>query len=97
MNSLGAGGAKTPWLVNGANALTFGLMVVTATLTPMLVRYVGVRLALVIGAAGYAPFAAGLYCNISFGTQWFVLFGAALCGISAGEWCSSCDSDAPQS
>jgi len=33
---------------------------------------------------GYAPFAAGLYTNNRFGTEWFVLFGAALCGISAG-------------
>lgn len=33
---------------------------------------------------GYAPFAAGLYTNNRFGTEWFVLFGAALCGVSAG-------------
>jgi hypothetical protein len=33
---------------------------------------------------GYAPYAAGLYTNNRFGTEWFVLFGAALCGISAG-------------
>ncbi|KAG7530335.1 hypothetical protein FFLO_05107 [Filobasidium floriforme] len=84
MNSLGAGGAQSPWLVNGANALTFGLMVVTATLTPVLIRFLGVKWSLFFGAAGYAPYAAALYCNISFGTKWFVLVGAALCGISAG-------------
>jgi MFS family permease len=33
---------------------------------------------------GYAPFAAGLYTNNRFGTQWLTLFGAALCGMSAG-------------
>jgi predicted MFS family arabinose efflux permease len=33
---------------------------------------------------GYAPFAAGLYTNNRFGTEWLTLFGAALCGISAG-------------
>ncbi|GAB1195486.1 hypothetical protein APSETT444_004745 [Aspergillus pseudonomiae] len=33
---------------------------------------------------GYAPYAAGLYTNNRFGTEWFVLFGAALCGLSAG-------------
>jgi hypothetical protein len=32
----------------------------------------------------FAPYAAGLYTNNRFGTEWFVLFGAALCGISAG-------------
>lgn len=36
------------------------------------------------GTLGYAPYAAGLYTNNRFGTEWFVLFGAALCGISAG-------------
>lgn len=85
MNSLGAGGAQTPWLINGSNALTFGLMVFTATLTPVLVRYVGVRWALAIGAAGYAPYAAGILCNLLYDTKWGVLVGAALCGISAGE------------
>lgn len=29
-------------------------------------------------------FAAGLYTNNVFGTTWFVLFGAAVCGICAG-------------
>lgn len=35
-------------------------------------------------SVGYAPFAAGLYTNNRFGTEWLTLFGAALCGISAG-------------
>lgn len=33
---------------------------------------------------GYAPFAAGLYTDNRFGTEWLTLLGAALCGISAG-------------
>lgn len=33
---------------------------------------------------GYAPYAAGLYTNNRYGNEWFVLLGAALCGISAG-------------
>jgi MFS family permease len=33
---------------------------------------------------GYAPYAAALYCNNRFGTEWFVYLGASLCGISAG-------------
>lgn len=33
---------------------------------------------------GYAPYAAGLYTNNRFGTEWLVILGAALCGISAG-------------
>lgn len=33
---------------------------------------------------GYAPFAAGLYTNNRYGVEWLTIFGAALCGISAG-------------
>ncbi|BGP38850.1 hypothetical protein JCM10450v2_002806 [Rhodotorula kratochvilovae] len=86
MNSLGAGGQATPFLVNASNALTFGLMVITAFLTSTITRYIGVRWTLFFGAAGYAPYAAGLYCNNRFGNQWFLLLGAALCGISAGTF-----------
>lgn len=84
MNSLGAGGEEKPYLVNGANALTFCLMVVSCFFSPILVRRIGIKYALIFGTMGYAPYAAGLYTNNRFGTEWFVLFGAALCGISAG-------------
>jgi len=84
MNSLGAGGEEKPYLVNGANALTFCLMVVSCFFSPILVRLIGIKWALIFGTMGYAPFAAGLYTNNRFGTEWFVLFGAALCGVSAG-------------
>ncbi|POY70117.1 hypothetical protein BMF94_6891 [Rhodotorula taiwanensis] len=86
MNSLGAGGQATPFLVNASNALTFGLMVITAFLTSTITRYIGVRWTLFFGGAGYAPYAAGLYCNNRFGNEWFLLLGAALCGISAGTF-----------
>jgi MFS family permease len=84
MNSLGAGGEEKPYLVNGANALTFCLMVVSCFFSPILVKAIGIKWSLIFGTMGYAPFAAGLYTNNRFGTEWFVLFGAALCGISAG-------------
>ncbi|KAF8851350.1 hypothetical protein BDZ45DRAFT_730959 [Acephala macrosclerotiorum] len=84
MNSLGAGGEEKPYLVNGANALTFCLMVVSCFFSPIMVRKIGIKYSLIFGTMGYAPFAAGLYTNNRFGTEWFVLFGAALCGISAG-------------
>ncbi|GAA5846462.1 hypothetical protein JCM3766R1_001899 [Sporobolomyces carnicolor] len=83
MNSLGAGGLATPFVVNASNALTFGLMVVTAFLTSTITRYIGVRWTLFFGGAGYAPYAAGLYCNNRFGNEWFLLLGAALCGSNA--------------
>ena len=84
MNSLGAGGEEKPYLVNAANALTFCLMVVSCFFSSVLVRFIGIKWALVFGTIGYAPYAAGLYTNNRFGNEWLVLLGAALCGISAG-------------
>ncbi|RKL04077.1 hypothetical protein BFJ68_g11262 [Fusarium oxysporum] len=84
MNSLGAGGAASPKLINAANALTFCLMVVSCYFSSAMVRYIGIKGALIFGTLGYAPYAAGLYTNNRFGTEWLVLVGAALCGISAG-------------
>jgi MFS family permease len=75
---------QKPYLVNGANALTFCLMVVSCFFSSVIVRKIGIKNALIFGTLGYAPYAAGLYTNNRFGTEWFVLFGAALCGISAG-------------
>lgn len=84
MNSLGAGGSQSPGLVNAANALTFCLMVVSCIFSGPIVKLAGIKGALIFGTIGYAPYAAGLYTNNKFGTTWFVLLGAALCGISAG-------------
>ncbi|OCL01578.1 hypothetical protein AOQ84DRAFT_427344 [Glonium stellatum] len=84
MNSLGAGGAAKPHLVNAANALTFCLMVISCYFSSVIVHYIGIKGALIFGTIGYAPYAAGLYTNNRFGTEWLTLFGAALCGLSAG-------------
>jgi MFS family permease len=43
----------------------------------------GLKNILVIGTLGYAPYSAALYVNNRYGTQWFVLFGGATCGIAA--------------
>ncbi|KAB8067473.1 major facilitator superfamily domain-containing protein [Aspergillus leporis] len=84
MNSVGGGGLEKPYLVNAANALTFCLMVVSCFFGSVVVRYIGIKWTLIVGTMGYAPYAAGLYTNNRYGTEWFVLFGAALCGLSAG-------------
>ena len=69
MNALGGGGEQSPWLVNAANALTFCLMVLTCALSGVFVKYLGIRLTLVLGASGYCLFAAGLYCNNRYGSK----------------------------
>lgn len=84
MNSLGAGGAQRPYLVNTANALLFSLMIVSCFFSSILVKYIGIRGTLCMGLMGFAPYSAGLYTNNRFGTEWLVLLGAALCGLSAG-------------
>lgn len=89
MNSLGAGGARKPYLVNASNALTFSLMVLTCYFSSVLVRFIGIKWTLIMGTTGYAPYAAGLYTNNRFGNEWLVLLGAALCGLSAGIFWTS--------
>ncbi|KAF4119956.1 Ion channel regulatory protein UNC-93 [Geosmithia morbida] len=102
MNSLGGGGAEEPYLVNTSNALTFCLMVVSCWLSSTLVRYIGIKGALIFGTqvytprrvsemcrVGYAPYAAGLYVNNRYDNEWLILLGAALCGISAGVFWSA--------
>ncbi|KAK7432096.1 hypothetical protein QQZ08_001386 [Neonectria magnoliae] len=84
MNSLGAGGAQKPYLVNTGNALTFVLMIVSCWFTSGIVKYIGIKGALVAGTIGFAPYSAGLYLNNRYGVEWLVIFGAACCGISAG-------------
>jgi hypothetical protein len=49
MNSLGAGGAASPKLINAANALTFCLMVLSCFFGTVLVRYIGIKGTLVFG------------------------------------------------
>ncbi|KPM39226.1 hypothetical protein AK830_g7353 [Neonectria ditissima] len=84
MNSLGAGGAQKPYLVNTGNALTFVLMIISCWFTSGIVKYIGIKGALVAGTIGFAPYSAGLYLNNRYGVEWLVIFGAACCGISAG-------------
>jgi MFS family permease len=58
-------------------------MVFCAPLSGMIGNVIGLRWVLVFGTLGYVPYSAALYCNSKFGTQWFLLFGAATCGLSA--------------
>ncbi|KHE80501.1 MFS general substrate transporter [Neurospora crassa] len=89
LNSTGAGGAQEPYLVNGSNSLTFGIMVFGCSLFSILSNKIGIKWVLIIGTLGYAPYSASLYVNNRYGTEWFVLFGGALCGIAASAlWAS---------
>ncbi|KAI1880224.1 hypothetical protein JX265_001845 [Neoarthrinium moseri] len=83
LNNLGAGGQASPFLNNAANALTYGLMSVGCAIAGGVSNKITPKWTLVLGAAFYTPYAAGLYCNNRYGNEWFMLLGAGLCGIGA--------------
>lgn len=84
MNSLGAGGAQDPYLVNAANALVFGIMGLLCLFGAPIANRIGLAWTLFLGAVGYPVYSAGLYCNNRYGNVWLVLVGAVACGFSAG-------------
>ncbi|KAM0279440.1 hypothetical protein ACHAQH_004600 [Verticillium albo-atrum] len=89
LNNTGAGGQQEPYLVNGANSLTFGIMVFGCSIFSIVANKIGLKKVLIIGTLGYAPYSASLYVNNRYGTEWFVLFGGATCGIAASAlWAS---------
>ncbi|KAK2063063.1 MFS general substrate transporter [Colletotrichum caudatum] len=83
LNSTGAGGQQEPYLVNGANSLTFGIMVFGCSFFAIMANKIGLKTVLIIGTLGYAPYSASLYVNNRYGVEWFVLFGGATCGLAA--------------
>ncbi|KAG8158197.1 hypothetical protein KVR01_011958 [Diaporthe batatas] len=89
MSALGAGGAQSPYLVNAANALVFGLMGILCLVGGPIANRIGLSWTLLLGAVGYPIYSAGLYTNNRYGNEWFVLVGAVACGISAGLFWAS--------
>ncbi|KAJ5304493.1 uncharacterized protein N7443_004153 [Penicillium atrosanguineum] len=89
MNSLGAGGAESPYLINAANALVFSLMGFLCLFGGPIANRIGMNWTLLLGAVGYPVYSAALYTNNRFGNEWFVLVGAIACGLSAGLFWAS--------
>ncbi|KAK5125720.1 hypothetical protein LTR85_011994 [Meristemomyces frigidus] len=90
LNGMGAGGGASPNITNAANAIVFGVIAVASLLVGGIVNRITPKWGLVIGTLGYTPYAAGLYCNDRFGTNWLLLFGAVTIGLSgAFLWVSS--------
>ncbi|KAK7750883.1 hypothetical protein SLS62_007146 [Diatrype stigma] len=84
LGGLGAGGAAEPYAVSAANALVYGLFAVVCVAAGAINNRIGLPYGLALGALGYPLYGAGLYTNNVSATTWFMLFGSALCGISAG-------------
>ena len=89
LGGLGAGGAAEPYAVSAANALVYGLFAVVCVLAGAANNRIGLKYGLALGAIGYPLYGAGLYTNNQSSTTWFLLFGSALCGISAGWFWSA--------
>ncbi|KAF9883357.1 hypothetical protein FE257_003573 [Aspergillus nanangensis] len=98
MNSLGAGGAQEPYLINAANALVFSLMGFLCLFGGPIANRIGLNWTLLLGAVGYPIYSAALYTNNRYvndillqviGNEWFVLVGAVACGLSAGLFWAS--------
>ncbi|KAF8075059.1 major facilitator superfamily domain-containing protein [Lyophyllum atratum] len=83
-NSLGAGGALEPYLVNAANSIVFAVLGLLCIVSAIAVNKIGVKWTLVLGSLAWAPYSSALYQNNRYGTQWYVIFAASVCGISAG-------------
>ncbi|KAN0060489.1 hypothetical protein ACQY0O_007820 [Thecaphora frezii] len=89
LSNLGAGGQQKPYLVNAANALTYGIMTFGCALAGGLCNRIGIKWTLVIGVCFYTPYASSLYCNNRFGTEWYVILAAGLCGVGASLFWAS--------
>ncbi|RDB23856.1 hypothetical protein Hypma_009037 [Hypsizygus marmoreus] len=88
-NSLGAGGALEPYLVNAANSIVFAVLGLLCIASALAVNRIGVKYTLILGSLAWAPYSSSLYQNNRYGTEWYVIFAAATCGISAGLYWSA--------
>jgi sugar phosphate permease len=61
-------------------------MGVGCILAPVLIGRFSVKKILIAGTIGWSIYTAALYQNNRYGTEWFVLFAAVLCGASAGGY-----------
>ncbi|KAM0748534.1 MFS general substrate transporter [Meredithblackwellia eburnea MCA 4105] len=84
MTSTGAGGLQTPYLAMAGSAILSVMMFVSCYFGSILSNKIGLKGALIFGTSGYCMYSASLYQNNRYGTQWFVLFGSAVCGLTAG-------------
>ncbi|OAL47410.1 MFS general substrate transporter [Pyrenochaeta sp. DS3sAY3a] len=84
MQSVGAGGQQTPYLVMAGNAILFALMTFTCLSGSVVINRIGLRNTMALGTTGFVLYSAALYQNNRYGTEWFIYVGSAACGITAG-------------
>ncbi|WYZ35841.1 hypothetical protein EsH8_X_000488 [Colletotrichum jinshuiense] len=84
MNSVGAGGQQSPYLVMAGNAVLFSLMTITCLVGSIVANRFGLKATFAFGTTGYVIYSAALYTNNRYGNEWFIYVGSAACGITAG-------------
>lgn len=84
LQGLGGAGQKKPYVANAATSINFGLMGIVCLLGGPVVNILGVKWALAIGTVGDPLFAAAVYQNARYGTQWFLIFASVFRGACSG-------------
>ena len=75
--------------MNGANAVTYGIMIPGCTLAAVLANRTSLKWVLFAGAIFYAPYASALYTLNRYNDIPWLYGGSALCGIGASLfWCT---------
>ncbi|KAF8866242.1 DUF895 domain membrane protein [Acephala macrosclerotiorum] len=78
MQSTGAGGQQTPYLVMAGSAILSCCMVLSCSCGSIFANKFGIKNTFIMGTTGY------LYTNNRYGTEWFVYVGSMACGLTAG-------------
>ncbi|KAG0657078.1 hypothetical protein C6P46_006667 [Rhodotorula mucilaginosa] len=73
-----------PAVLSSRTCIVFSLMGLGCIFAPVIINAVGVKNTLLAGTLGWSVYTAALYQNNRYGTEWFVILGAVICGISAG-------------
>ncbi|KAL0946515.1 hypothetical protein HGRIS_012731 [Hohenbuehelia grisea] len=84
LSSLGAGGLATPWYANATAAAGYVFMAVLCIIGGIIVSKIGVRASLLISSTGDIIYAGSLYLNSKNGTQWFLILGSIVSGMTDG-------------
>ncbi|KAJ6502158.1 major facilitator superfamily domain-containing protein [Mycena sanguinolenta] len=84
LSSLGAGGLATPWYANATAAAGYAFMAFMCITGGIIVSKIGVNASLFIASTGDIIYAGSLYVNSAHGTQWFLMFGSIISGMTDG-------------
>ncbi|KAJ7096465.1 hypothetical protein C8R43DRAFT_1141639 [Mycena crocata] len=84
LSSLGAGGLATPWYANATAAAGYVFMAFMCITGGIIVSKIGVNASLLIASTGDIIYAGSLYLNSKNGTQWFLMFGSIISGMTDG-------------